>query len=194
MRFDLIPETSAMIRVSAACPRLPPCPTFTQSIGSCSSAILFNVSVGLVCVSCDPNHLPAMPNGAKKPAAVSISVPRVFPSLRRLCLLLLLRTHEAPESNSEESGERVEWDVVSWALGVVVRRGELAASRGEGAAADGGRETGDGALSNHLSHVSGVPSSSQKVDGRTLSACCGGVECSMVMLRTAAELQGSGAA
>lgn len=49
----------------------------------------------------------------------------------------LLRTHESPVSYSEELGQRVEGDVASWTLGVVVWRAELGAGGREATAGDG---------------------------------------------------------
>ena len=61
----------------------------------------------------------------------SAEVPQQTGSTRRRL------THEAPEPQEEELGQRVEWDVAARALRVVVRAGELGASRVEAAARDG---------------------------------------------------------
>jgi hypothetical protein len=68
-----------------------------------------------------------------------------------------MHTHETPESESEVLGERVEWQVVSWALWVMVWGAELGAGGGEGAASGdlagdwGSTESGAG---KHLFRVS----------------------------------------
>lgn len=77
-------------------------------------------------------RLPAIANGAPKPVAshrISIHPPG-------LQLLSCSHTHEQPVSHSEESRQRVERDVASWALWVVVWRGELRSSRVEAALGD----------------------------------------------------------
>jgi len=55
-----------------------------------------------------------------------------------------LRTHETPVSDSEEPCQWVEWNVASWALGVVVWRGQLRTGGVEAAAGHGRWEAGGG--------------------------------------------------
>lgn len=61
-----------------------------------------------------------------------------------------LRTHESPVSHSEEARKRVEWDVASWALWVVVWRAQLCASGVEAATAEGRWEAGGSGSGEHL--------------------------------------------
>lgn len=92
-------------------------------------------------------HLPAMPNGAKKPVAKS-QCQKPFQSSSSW---FKPHTHEQPVSDKEESGERVEGNVASWALGIVIGRAELRASRGKVATSDGSPETrGGGCSREHL--------------------------------------------
>ena len=71
------------------------------------------------------------------------------------------RTHECPVAEGEELGQWVEWQVVSWALWVMVWRGHLGAGAVEATAGGhlghwGGAESGSG---EHLClYISIVPS------------------------------------
>jgi hypothetical protein len=68
----------------------------------------------------------------------------------RHLLLHAIRTHEAPISQEKESCKRVEWNVVSWALWVVVGRSELCSGGMEASAAESGGQAGCGS-GEHLS-------------------------------------------
>jgi hypothetical protein len=83
-----------------------------------------------------------MPKGAPKPTAVPM-VSLLFLNLQYLSLLRA-HTHESPVSHSEPLSKRVEGNVATRALGVVVRRAHLARGGVEAAAGDGGREACDG--------------------------------------------------
>jgi hypothetical protein len=76
------------------------------------------------------NDLPATPKGRKNPVATE----RVSSGKREQQSWPL--THEAPESESKELGQRVEGQVAARALGVVVRAGELRAGRREATTGD----------------------------------------------------------
>lgn len=96
-----------------------------------------------------------MPNGAPKPTAVwLLAEDRV--DVRLGVWRGARLTHEAPVSKEEELGHRVERNVVARALGVVVRAGELRASRVETTAGDSVGHSGHahGGSGKHLELVS----------------------------------------
>lgn len=89
-----------------------------------------------------------MPKGAPNPAAVS-SYQSYAPS-RLHFSPSTRRTHKGPVSQPEELCKRVEWDVASWTLRIVVWRAELCASGVEATAAKGGGEACGGGSGEHL--------------------------------------------
>lgn len=121
-----------------------------------------------------------MPKGAPKPTAVSM-VSHSFPTC---CIYLSLsgaRTHEGPVPDGEPLGKRVEGNVATGTLGVVVGRAHLARGGVEAAAGSGGREACDGA-GEHLYVVSAVSLESPGIgayfDVRFVGALRGDWQCS----------------
>jgi len=91
-----------------------------------------------------------MPKGAPKPTATPY-VSRPIQSLLYPCFSFLRpRTHETPVPQGEETGHRVEGNVATRTLGVVVGRAHLARGGVETAAGGGGREACNGAGGEHL--------------------------------------------
>jgi hypothetical protein len=129
---------------------LPPPNVNRPSSSSCRSARLIVLSVFCALLFPIAKYLPAIPKGAPKPTAVPpVSLP--FQSFLYPCLSLLRqRTHETPEPQGEETGQRVEGKVAARTLGVVVGRAHLARGGVETAAGGGGREACNGAGGEHL--------------------------------------------
>lgn len=92
--------------------------------------------------------LPATPNGAPKPRAIVYVSHCVLPLSAGI-----VPTHKAPVSQSKPLGQRVEWDVASWTLWVVVWGRHLGAGGRETTAGDHrgrGRRGTDSSAGKHL--------------------------------------------
>lgn len=129
---------------------LPPPNINRPSSSSCRSARLIMLSVLCALLVQIMQYLPAMPKGAPKPTAVSLVSPPIQSFLYPCLSLLRPRTHETPVPQGEETGHRVEGNVVARTLGVVVGRAHLARGGVETAAGGGGREACNGAGGEHL--------------------------------------------
>ena len=127
----------------------------TPSTGSSSFARLHPYQYHLTQHIRARSNSPAIANGAPKPTAVSLvsQCPSISHPPLAIILSLLVRTHETPIPHSKEPRQRIERDVASRALGVVVWRAELRAGGVEAAAGSNVRGA-EGRSGEHLACVS----------------------------------------